>query len=126
MFSDCSKLTNLDLSSFDTSQVTNMSSMFRKCSALTNLDLSKFDTSKVTNMSYMFTECSALTNLDLSKFDTSQVTPMNNFNMFDGCNQLNYIKCKQAFKDWCIANQYRIDLPTAMQDGGGGTWDIVS
>ena len=43
----------LDLSSFDTSNVTNMSSMFRDSQA-TTLDLSSFDTSKVTTMYHMF------------------------------------------------------------------------
>ena len=40
----CSKLKNIDLSSFDTKNVNNMSSMFIHCSNLTNMDLSSFDT----------------------------------------------------------------------------------
>ena len=75
-------------------------------------------------MDHMFDSCRKLTSLDLSNFDGSSV--VNQDHMFRTCNQLNYIKCKQAFKKWCIRNQDRIDLPTAMQDGGGGTWDIVS
>ena len=66
----------LDLSNFDTSQVTNMSAMFRGMFNLTTIDLSNFDTSKVTDMSYMFYSLSNLTNLNLSNFDTSQVTNM--------------------------------------------------
>ena len=76
MFCTCNKLTSLDLSSFDTSQVTNMDYMFNSCSNLTSLDLSSFDTSQVTNMQYMLAQCSNLTSLDLSSFDTSQVTNM--------------------------------------------------
>ena len=76
MFSDCSKLTSLDLSSFNTSKVTDMSGMFYKCSKLTSLDLSSFNTSKVTDMRAMFDDCSSLTSLDLSSFDTSKVTDM--------------------------------------------------
>ena len=37
-----------------------MASMFGTCSALTSLDVSKWDTSNVTNMSNMFSGCSAL------------------------------------------------------------------
>lgn len=37
-----------------------MSYMFRDCSSLTNLNLSNFETSNVTNMSYMFSGCSKL------------------------------------------------------------------
>lgn len=76
MFSDCSKLTTLDLSSFDTSSVTNMGSMFFNCSGLTSLDLSSFNTSNITDMSYIFYNCRSLTSLDLSSFNTSNVTNM--------------------------------------------------
>ncbi|TYV58764.1 BspA family leucine-rich repeat surface protein, partial [Listeria monocytogenes] len=73
MFAD-SAITNLDLSNFDTSQVTGMDYMFSG-SAATSLDLSSFDTSQVNGMSYMFAD-SAATSLDLSSFDTSQVDNM--------------------------------------------------
>jgi len=59
MFKD-TDLESLDLSKWDTSKVTNMSSMFENCS-VTDLSLSYgfnnsnyWDTSKVTNMSSMF------------------------------------------------------------------------
>ncbi|EKZ3831031.1 BspA family leucine-rich repeat surface protein [Listeria monocytogenes] len=71
---------SIDVSNWDTSQVTNMFCMFAE-SAATSLDLSSFDTSKVWSMSGMFAE-SAATSLDVSSFDTSNVTEM--FNMFDG------------------------------------------
>ena len=76
MFRNCSSLTSLDLSGFNTSNVTNMRSMFMNCSSLTSLALSSFNTSKVTDMSYMFRKCSSLTSLDLSGFNTSNVTNM--------------------------------------------------
>ena len=66
----------IDLSNFDTSKVTNMSSMFGSMSKLTTLNLSSFNTSKVADMSNMFYGISKLTNLNLSNFDTSQVTDM--------------------------------------------------
>ena len=69
-----SKATNLDLSSFDTSNVTKMDGMFWS-SAATSLDLSSFDTSNVTSMYEMF-RYSKATNLDLSGFNTSNVTNM--------------------------------------------------
>ena len=71
-----SNLTTLDLSNFDTSKVTNMGMMFDGMSNITTLNLSNFDTSKVTNMHSMFSRMSNLTSLDLSNFDTSQVTVM--------------------------------------------------
>ena len=86
MFNYCEELTNLDVSNFDTSNVTDMGFMFSSCSRLTNLDVSKFDTSAVTNMAGMFSDCSNLTNLDVSKFDTSKVTAMRG--MFEYCRSL--------------------------------------
>ena len=48
--------------------------MFEACKAQ-SLDLSRFDTSQVTDMSYMFYECDA-GSIDISSFDTSSVTTM--------------------------------------------------
>ena len=89
MFWGCLSLTSLDLSSFDTSEVTSMSSMFSGCASLTTLDLTRFDTSEVTDMSNMFRDCSSLTYLDLTCFDTSTVTRMSN--MFNDCESLTTI-----------------------------------
>ena len=118
MFYHCTTLTSLDLSSFDTSAVTDMNSMFYGCNKLTSLDLSNFNTSAVTDMNSMFSGCSSLTSLDLSNFDTSAVT--NEYSMFSGCTALRNIKCKQAFKDWCVAKASRISLTVA-----NITWEIV-
>ena len=76
MFRDLSNLISLDVSSFDTSKVTNMEAMFAGMSNLTTLNLSSFDTSKVTRMNSMFEGVSRLTTLNLSNFDTSKVTDM--------------------------------------------------
>ena len=76
MFSGMRNLTTLDLSNFDTSKVTDMSFMFGSMSNLTTLDLSNFNTSKATNMSEMFLGMANLTSLNLSSFDTSKVTSM--------------------------------------------------
>ena len=86
MFGGCSRLTSLDVSKFDTSNVTDMSGMFAYCRSLTSLDVSNFDTSQVTNMYEMFSECRSLTSLDVSKFDTSEVTDMSW--IFSGCSSL--------------------------------------
>ena len=76
MFYGMSNLTSLNLSNFDTSNVTKMYDMFSNMSNLTTLDLSSFNTSQVTYMSSMFWVTSNLTTLDLSNFDTSKVTDM--------------------------------------------------
>ena len=76
MFVNMHNLTSLDLSNFDTSQVTDMGNMFFYASSLTSLNLSSFNTSKVTNMGSMFNNASSLTSLSLSNFDTSKVVDM--------------------------------------------------
>ena len=83
MFGVCSSLISLDLSSFNTSNVTNMAFMFNGCSSLTSLVLSGFNTTNVTNMVYMFRGCSSLISLDLSNFNTLNVTNMSY--MFSYC-----------------------------------------
>ena len=86
MFSGMRNLTTLDLSSFDTSKATDMKYMFRDMSNLTTLDLSNFDTSEVKNMGSMFSRMSNLTALNLSNFNTSEVTNMHY--MFNGMSNL--------------------------------------
>ena len=63
MFSFCNSLSTLDLSNFNTQNVTNMQYMFYNCTSLSSLDLSNFNTQNVTNMEYMFYVCESLTNL---------------------------------------------------------------
>ena len=86
MFYNCFGLTSLDLSNFKTDNVTDMSMMFAECYDLTSLDLSNFKTDNVTNMKSMFFYCSSLTNLDLSGFNTANVTDMSS--MFVNCSAL--------------------------------------
>ena len=73
MFFGCNSLKNIDLSNFNTQNVTNMNNMFNGCNSLTNIDLSSFNTQNVTNMSGMFIGCKSLTNIDLSNFITQSV-----------------------------------------------------
>ena len=86
MFKGCNNLTSLDLSNFNTVKVTDMNNMFENCQKLTSLDLSSFNTAEVTDMSNMFEECRNLTSLDLSNFNTAKVESMKN--MFDECESL--------------------------------------
>ena len=74
-------LTNI-LKYDDTSNMTDMSSMFSRCIYLTKIPL--IDTSNVTKMSDMFYDCRALTTIP--QIDTSNATNM--FRMFRGCEKL--------------------------------------
>ncbi|MBP3286363.1 MAG: BspA family leucine-rich repeat surface protein, partial [Prevotella sp.] len=86
MFTGCSSLTSLDLSSFNTENVEEMGAMFYGCSSLTSLDLSSFNTSHLRMMYNLFYGCSSLTSLDLSGFNTEKVEEMGG--VFEGCSSL--------------------------------------
>ena len=85
-FRDMRALTSLDLTGFDTENVTNMNAMFRDSFGLPELDVSKLNTANVTDMSYMFAGCSQLKRLDVSGFKTENATNMSG--MFYGCFEL--------------------------------------
>lgn len=77
-------LAKLDISSFDTSHVTDMGAMFTYCSKLTQLDLALFDTRNVTDTRWMFEHCEKLTTIFISnKWSMDMVT--NSMNMFKEC-----------------------------------------
>ena len=86
MFEDCKDITEIDLSNFDTSLVTNMWYMFSNCYSLSSLNLSNFNTSLVKLMDNMFSNCYSLSSLNLSNFNTSLVESMDN--MFNDCYSL--------------------------------------
>ena len=95
MFYDCSALESLNLTNFNTANVTDMSFMFHGCSALKSLDLTNFNTAKVVYMDNMFYGCSALKSLDLTNFNTAKVVYMDN--MFYGCSDLTTIYASDKF-----------------------------
>ena len=85
MFRNCSSLNSLNLSNFNTNNVKYMNDMFYGCSSLTSLNLSNFNTNNVNNMNHMFYKCSSLTSLNLSNFITNNVKYMSY--MFFGLNK---------------------------------------
>lgn len=86
MFSNTHNLISLDLSNFDTRNVTVMKDMFYNTYKLKTVNLSSFDTQNVTDMRGMFKDSRMLQSLDLSNFDTSKVTSMTE--MFSGASAL--------------------------------------
>ena len=76
MFLWFTKVKDIDLAAFETSEVTDMSQMFKYCKDLTSLNLSNFDTRNVTNMPRMFEYLTSLTTLNLSNFNTENVVDM--------------------------------------------------
>lgn len=79
MFYGCSNLTSLNLSNFDTSNVTIIYNMFYGCSNLTTIYVSEYDsttgkgwtTVNVTDSSNMFNACSKLVGGNGTVYDSS-------------------------------------------------------
>ena len=102
VFINCSSLTSLNLTNFNTAKVTSMSGMFSRCSSLASLNLTSFNTEKVTDMNAMFNKCSSLPSLDLTNFNTENVTDMGN--MFFGSRSLTTIYCND---DWSVGGKVK-------------------
>ena len=87
---DCklTKLQYVETYKLNTSNVTDMSSMFA-CSIVESLDLSNWNTSKVTDMSSMFNGTSGLQDLNIGKWDTSNV--INMYHIFNGASKLQFL-----------------------------------
>ena len=124
MFSDCSKLTTVDVSNWDMKNVESISEIFircsnlqtlnvsnwkfermkdlsrafENCSSLKTLDVSEWNVSNVENIFYTFCSCSQLETLDVSKWVTNNVENM--FGVFSGCKGLENID----ISDWKTGN----------------------
>ena len=95
-FCDCSNLYSIDLSELDSSNISNMRSMFHKCERLREIKgINKLNTSNVHDISRMFQFSEELEYLDLSNFDTSKVIGMGF--MFNHCKKLKEIKGLKKF-----------------------------
>lgn len=92
VFGGCANLVTVVIGDgFDTTNVTNMSSLFTPADGpttkLTSITFGKsFNTSNVISMPSMFNGCELLTSLDLSSFNTSKVQYADA--MFQGCKAL--------------------------------------
>ena len=88
MFGGLNSLQNLDVTNFDTEKVTNMGGMFG-VPKLTSLDLSSFNTSNVAVMQYMFSQCEKLKTIYVSdKWSTASLENNGGGNMFSLCPNL--------------------------------------
>ncbi|MBQ9196746.1 MAG: BspA family leucine-rich repeat surface protein [Clostridia bacterium] len=88
MFNNCSGLTSLNVTGWDTSSVTNMNSTFQNCAALASITgLDTWDTGSVTQMEGMFVNCSSLTSISsIANWNVSSVKYMSA--MFSDCSSL--------------------------------------
>ena len=118
-FKNYTALTSLDLSNFDTSNVSSFARMFAGCAALTSLDLANFNTTNVTTMNSMFAYCAALTSLDLADFNTANVTIF--ASMFRKCTALVTLIANDWSASVTSANMF--NGCTSLVGGNGTTYD---
>ncbi|MBQ6093954.1 MAG: BspA family leucine-rich repeat surface protein, partial [Lachnospiraceae bacterium] len=109
----------LDLSSFDTSKVTDMSEMFAGNTELEKVNLTGFDTSKVTAMANMFDGCSSLETIYVSDTFTVANLTDGGTDMFSGCNKLVGQAGTCTIYPDGTASAYPLDKRSAIIDGTG-------
>ena len=76
----------IDLLTFISSTVINISHIFEGWNPFKAINLSNFNATSVKDMSYMFSGCSSLELIDLSSFDTPLLTNMSH--IFENCTSL--------------------------------------
>lgn len=91
--SDTIRVQNIDISEWDTSNVTDMSQMFREC-GIKNIDISHFDTSKVKTMNQMFRGCTLLEVINIPNLDTSSLEDFSD--VFSNCPKLKEVDLSNA------------------------------
>lgn len=127
MFSEYTK-NEIDLSNFDTSDVTTMTSMFSNCTGLVNLDLSNFDTSKVVMMLSMFQSCTKLSSLNLRSFTLEKNPSLQQ--MFYNCTSLKHLDIRNF--DFTNITKYTdmfdgvpVDCEIIVKDDTAKTWVLA-
>ena len=113
-----SKMTSIEgLENLNTSDVTNMQSMFEGCQSLTELDLSTFNTTNVTSTNCMFQSCSNLETLNIALFNIGKMEDMRY--MFSGCSKLKTIYCNSDWSTSGAQSSYMFSGCSALEGGQG-------
>jgi surface protein len=81
MFYGCTLLTSLDLSGWNTSELTNISQLFYNCTLLTDINMSGWNLQNITENSSAFYNCKALTNFQAPSNINTNIN-------FASCNKL--------------------------------------
>jgi surface protein len=114
MFSYCQALTSLDLSQWNTANVSYMNDMFNSCTALTSLNLSEWKLTNGVGMNGMFSGCKALSTLDISNWSMEEVG--NWGSMFNYCasgSKVCQVTARQATKEFLLSETETTDMEPA-------------
>ena len=100
IFTRLNEVEVIDISGWDTSNVTSMDDMFRKCAKLKNIiGIENLDVSKLEDANGMFYMCENLVELDLTNWNTISLENMSY--MFYNCSNLKIIK---NIENWQLTN----------------------
>jgi surface protein len=115
IFQTCRKITSLDLSGLNVSNITELQNICDGCSALEYINITGWNTSKVTTLYKAFTDCKALVTID-GVLDLSGVKnglyPGSSTHLFANCSSLETLYLKNIYKDITVTNasKFSIDL----------------
>ena len=101
MFYKCNYLAYINLSSLNSSEITDMSNMFYGCDSLININLknNNNNNNNLKNISNIFYGCYNLIEINLSSFNTQNVTNMSY--MFYGCKSLIFLNLSNFYLKYC-------------------------
>lgn len=124
MFYDSSSIHKVNLNNLDVSNVQNFSHIFDE-SGISTVECGDWTMPNANDVSYMFYNCRNIKYINASNWDLNNVENKK-YMFYNRTNiDLNHIKCKKNFRKWCWDNKTEIDLPTAMQEGRNGLWEII-
>lgn len=91
LFSDCSSLESVNIINANIKSSI-LTQTFKDCTSLKQIDLSSFDTSQTTNMTSMFINCTSLTTIENFSCDGMLASPIT---IFQNCTSLKTLTFKQ-------------------------------
>ena len=124
MLRDCGKLSEIDVSDWNTPNVTNMHDLFRACKSIPALDVSQWKTGNVETMLATFQDCALLEELDLNNWDVSKVT--DSTQMFNRCYKLKTLKLNQWNPKSLTASTAMFQSCTSLTELDLSKWDTSS
>ena len=115
----------VDISGWDTSNVTDMTFMFRQCTKLKKIiGIENLDVSKLENANFMFSQCEKLVELDLTNWNP--ISLENTYDMFSCCSNLKMIKNIENWQLPNIKNVYYMFYNCAKLDVDLSNWDLTN
>lgn len=126
-FMGYNKLTNLDLSEWNTANIVTMTNVFQDCKSLKEVDISGWSTAKVQNFGALFQNCVSLEHIegviDMSGTHDIPVTVNGQCqfkNMFKGCEKLTGVKIKNPPPQFMRKGKWLISqFPYVEEEGYG-------